>query len=162
MENYGPREIVGIAVNVEKAGIGLYGELEKRAGNNKVREIWNYLRLQEENHKRMFENLLKDLPESPVYEVKSGEYETYLRAIASNYVFTLELIEEKKRELFSSDLEAVDFGIYIEKESILTYSALKEYLETKTGPVLENIIREEKRHLADLTLLKEELKKGGE
>ncbi len=104
--------------------------------------------------------MLNKIGDYIVYEFSPGEYEAYLKAISSQYIFTQELIEKKTKELFSSDDEALDFAIGIEKDSILTYNALREYVLTEKQPVLDKIIDEEKRHLAQLVMLKHELKGG--
>ncbi|MCM8786660.1 MAG: hypothetical protein NC935_01230, partial [Candidatus Omnitrophica bacterium] len=62
-------------------------------------------------------------------------------------------------EGFYKDLEAVEFGIYIEKESILTYLALKNYILKEQVDILNKVIEEEQKHLVTLILLKDFLKK---
>jgi len=98
--------------------------------------------------------MLDKCGEYVVYEFNPGEYDAYLSAIASSYVFTQELIAKKTKELFSSDLEAIEFGIYVEKESILIYSALSEYMVADKKPVLDKVISEEKKHLGQLFSLR--------
>ena len=46
----------------------------------------------------------------------------------------------------------------IEKESIITYSALKQYILPEKQSVLEKVIDEEKKHLVQLTMLRDTLK----
>jgi len=69
------------------------------------------------------------------------------------------MINQKIEEGFSSDIEAVEFGISVEKESILTYSALREYVLDDKKEALDKIIGEEKKHLISLVVLKDSLKK---
>ena len=69
-------------------------------------------------------------------------------------------MERKIKEGFASDAEAIDFGIHIEKESILTYTALKDYVQTAKQEVINKVIDEEKSHLVKLTGLKEAITKG--
>ncbi len=158
MENiFSPQEILRIAVNVEKNGKNLYETLENKAKSESLKATWKYMKEQEEGHRQTFQTMLDSVKDYIVYEFSPGEYEAYLRAIASEYIFTQELIEKKAKEGFSSDLEAVDFGIYIEKESILTYSALRKYVLTAKQSIIEKVIDEEKKHLADLVMLKESL-----
>jgi len=157
---FNPQEILRIAIKVEESGKNLYRALENKAKQEKLKSMWGYLKEQEELHRKVFLQMLENVGDYIVYEFSPGEYETYLGAIASGYIFTQELIEKKTKELFGSDLEAIDFGIYVEKESILTYSALKEYVLTQKHPVLDKVIEEEKKHLGQLTLLKDSLKGG--
>ena len=154
---FSPQEILRIAVKVEENGKGLYEALESKTKNDKLKVIWRYLKEQEELHQKTFQEMLDNLGDYVVAEFTPGEYGAYLGAIAKSYIFTQSLIDKKRKELFKSDLEAIDFGIYIEKESILTYSALGRYILDAKRKVLEKVIEEEKKHLVQLTLLKDSL-----
>ncbi|MFA5008078.1 MAG: ferritin family protein [Candidatus Omnitrophota bacterium] len=156
---FSPQEILRIAIKVEENGKKLYEALEKKTSDNNAREVWAYLKDQEELHRKTFQNMLDNIGDYIVYEFSPGEYEAYIRAIAGGYVFTEELMEKKAKEGFKSDLEAIDFGIYVEKESILTYSALREYVLVEKQLVLDKVIDEEKNHLVKLTILKDKVKK---
>ncbi len=149
-----PQEILKIAIKVEEAGRSLYSALEEKAQDGQLKEMWQYLKEQEEEHRKVFKEMFEKSGEYIVYEYSAGEYDAYLSAVASSYVFTKELIEKKTKELFSSDLDAIDFGIYVEKESILTYSALKESVLADKQPVLDKVIGEEKKHLIQLISLR--------
>lgn len=156
-ETFSTQEILRIAVNVENNGEKLYAVLENQAADKRIKELWQYLKVQEQYHCEFFQRMLDNLEDFVVPEYGPGEYAAYLRAIASTYIFTQGLIEEKISQLFNSDMEAVEFGIKIEQESILVYSALKEYMTTDKQPLLNEVIDQEKKHLIDLTLLKAEL-----
>ena len=160
MENiFSPREILKIAVNVELNGKKFYESLEGKAKDGKLRAMWRYLKEQEEIHGQTFQDMLKNIGDYFIGEFSPGEYGAYLRAIASEYILTQKVMEERTKKGFSSSLEAVDFGIYIEKESILTYSALKEYILLAKQSVLGRIIKEEQKHLTDLVTLRDSFKK---
>jgi len=160
MENtFSPQELLKIAIGVEENGKNLYETLENKAKSEKIKAIWKYLKEQEEIHRQIFKQMLDDVDNYIVYEFSPGEYDAYLKAIASSYIFTKGLIEKKITELFNSELEAVDFGIYIEKESILALSALKEYITSDKKSVLNKIIAEERKHLVSLTDLKQDILK---
>jgi len=160
-DSFSPDEILKIAINVEKNGQKLYADLESKATDLRIKRTWSYLKEQEVKHQQIFEEMLDDRDQYLVKEVVKGEYAGYLRAIASEYIVTQGLIEKKVKENFSSDLEAINFGIYIEKESILVYSSLKEYIVTARQEVLDKVINEEKQHLEKFVVLKESLKSGG-
>ena len=154
---FSPQEILKIAVDVEENGKKLYAVLEEKAKDQRLKAVWKYLKEQEELHRATFQEMLDNIGSYITYEYSPGEYEAYLRSIAASYVFTRELMEKKVKELFADDLAAIEFGIYVEKESILTYSSLKQYVIETKQPVLDKVIDEEKKHLVQLTLLKDAL-----
>ncbi len=156
---FSPQEILRIAVKVEERGKKLYETLEKKTAAGKLNDLWKYLKEQEEIHRKTFQGMLDKVGDYIVPELTPGEYGAYIRAIGSSYIFTEELIEKKLKENFASDLEAIDFGLHIEKESILTYSALRQYLMADKWPVLDKVIAEEKEHLVRLMVLRGEIKK---
>ncbi|MFH1578102.1 MAG: ferritin family protein [Candidatus Omnitrophota bacterium] len=154
-----PQEVLKIAVKVEENGKGLYGSLEGKAKDEKLKKIWQYLKEQEELHRQTFQGMLDNLDDYIAPESSPGEHAGYLKAVASEYIFTQGLVEKKAKELFTSDLEALDFAIHIEKESILAYSELKNYLLAQKQAVLDKVISEEKEHLVQLVLIKDKVKK---
>ncbi|MDD5747024.1 MAG: ferritin family protein [Candidatus Omnitrophica bacterium] len=155
------REILEIAVHVEENGESLYARLEKKARQEPLRLMWCDLKEQEKNHRVVFQTMIDDLQEDGAYEFSAGEYSDYFKAVSGNYIITQKLIEQKKTELFASDREALDFGVAVEEESILVYSALQEYLSSKQKKIISRVIDEEKRHLVRLTQARENLRKGG-
>jgi len=159
INTFNPQEIVKIAINIEESGKKLYQSLEGKAKDKKLKLMCKYLKEQEEIHRQIFQEMLDNVGEYIIHEFSSGEYEAYLRAIATEYIFTQEVISGKVKEGFGSDLEAVEFGIFVEKESILTYSALREYVLTGKQAILDKVIDQEKKHLSDLIALKDSLKK---
>ncbi|MBU0634999.1 MAG: ferritin family protein [Candidatus Omnitrophica bacterium] len=157
---FNPREIVNVAIKVEENGKVLYGILENKTRSENLRKTWAHLKEQEEEHRKTFETMRDNIGDYIVHEFSPGAFDVYLETLASTFIFTEELIREKIKQLFNSEIEAVDFGIQIEKDSILTFSALKEYVIEGKKPVLGKIIDEEKRHLARLISLKEKLLKN--
>ncbi|MBN3040738.1 MAG: ferritin family protein [Candidatus Omnitrophica bacterium] len=157
-KDFNPQEIVKIAIEVENNGEKLYEALENKAADQKVRAVWKYLKEQETAHSKTFKDMLDKTGEYIVQEFNPGEYQAYLRAIADEYIITSDLAKKKASQGFKTDLEAIEFAIHIEKESIITYMALKDYVILSKHPVLDRIIAEEKNHLADLVELKNAIK----
>ncbi|MCM8824104.1 MAG: ferritin family protein [Candidatus Omnitrophica bacterium] len=151
---FSPQEILRIAIKVEENGKKLYEILENKSKLDKLKGMWKYLKEQEDSHRNIFKQMLENVGDYIVYEFSPGEYDSYLSAIASDYVFTQNLIEEKIKDLFTSDIEAIDFGIYIEKQSILVYSSLRDYVIKDKQDVIGKVIDEEKNHLSQLNLMK--------
>jgi len=157
---FSPQEILKIAMKVEENGQALYAGLEEKAAATKLKILWKYLKEQEEEHRQVFSAMIDAAGEYVIYEFGPGEYDTYLNAIASNYIFTQKLVEEKSKTLFDTDREAIDFAIFIEKESITAYTALRKYVVVKKQHILDKVIEEEKHHYVRLVALRDGLKKG--
>jgi len=85
---FSPQEILRVAVKVEERGQSLYAALEEKATSDKLKNLWKYLKEQEELHRQIFQNMLNKIGDYIVYEFSPGEYEAYLKAISSQYIFT--------------------------------------------------------------------------
>jgi rubrerythrin len=162
LPNYSPQEILRIAVKVEEAGEKLYAKLEYESKNEELTQIWNYLLEQEKEHRNIFQKMLDNIGDYIVDNLNPGEYNNYIRAIASEFVFTPELVDKKVQEGFSNDLSAIKFAIGIEKESILAYEAMKEYISLNRHEVLDQIIGQEKKHLEQLLTFKAKMRREKE
>ncbi|MFH1063350.1 MAG: ferritin family protein [Candidatus Omnitrophota bacterium] len=156
---WSPQEILKIAIKVELNGQQLYSCLESDSEDIKIKQIWNFLKQQEIVHRQIFEDMLAKDGSLIVHEFGTGEYDAYMKAIASEYIITLKIIEEKLKTKFASDLAAVDFALSIEKESVLVYTALKNYVTEDKQHILDKIIDEEKKHIVQLIKLKRLVKK---
>ncbi len=158
--NFNPAEILNISIKVEENGYNLYASLEKSAKDQKLKKVWGYLKGQEEIHRDIFGEMFKKQADYIVYDYNPPDYDNYIRAVSSEYIFIPEIIEKKIQEGFSSDRQAIDFAISIEKESVLVYTVLKEYVKKAKQYIVHNIIEEEKKHVVELVSLKECLGKG--
>ncbi|MCK4994950.1 MAG: ferritin family protein, partial [Candidatus Omnitrophica bacterium] len=156
--SWSPQEILDIAFRVEENGEHLYAKLEEQATDEKIKTIWKFLKEQEIGHQSKFKSMLDCAGDYLVSEFGAGDYDAYLEAIAATYIFTPEIINRKTEESFSSPLEAVEFALQIEKESILVYTALKDYILSDKQDIIQNIIKEEKKHVIVLSELKKTLK----
>ncbi len=48
---FSPQEILRVAVKVEERGQSLYAALEEKATSDKLKNLWKYLKEQEELHR---------------------------------------------------------------------------------------------------------------
>jgi len=60
-DKWSPREILDIAVKVEKNGQRFYGTQERNADEIKLKETWRYLKEQEIEHESVFSEMLKKI-----------------------------------------------------------------------------------------------------
>lgn len=158
---FSPRELLKIAVAVEENGKSFYAALAKKAPAGPMRDLWNYLKDQEETHIKVFKDILAKTSVDSVYDFSPEENGDYLKALAAGYIFTNDLISKKIDHMFSSDIEAVDLAVNIEKDSILVYSAFKGQIFKDEKMALDEVLSQEKKHLIQLLLLKNTLTGGG-
>jgi len=151
MAKFSVREVVEQAVQTEKIGNEFYSAMAKKFHeNHELKELFEILASQELKHERIFTELEK--------QIRDGEPEgwdevsLYLRALVDSEFFlgrdkSLSAIDRVK-----TAAEAIKFALGFERETLLYYHSLREAIKEKN--VIDEIIKEEKRHIVWLNNLR--------
>ena len=143
-------EIGQFAIKIEENGEKFYRYAAKIAKDDKVKQMFEYLADEENNHKVTFQKILLTIKQYEPHESYSGEYGLYLKAYIDNIIFA-NLDEERSR--VKDTLSAIKFGMQRELESILYYQEIKNFLKNEQE-VIDTIIEEERKHFSTLSELK--------
>jgi len=160
-------ELMELAIQIEKNGKEYYALMTDRSENPKVKEVFEYLGKEEQSHLENFikirESMAASQSEEP-FEI-ADEYNTpemfeYLNALSDGRVFPNLLSHAEIAKEISSDEQAVYHAIGFEKDTVLFFQEILSIL----GPVdqnrglVEELIRQEKIHIARLYTLLGQLK----
>lgn len=158
-------EILKMAIRIEENGEKFYTDAAKGAETAKVRELFEFLAEEEKNHSKFFRELKKTAdaeddthygPFDPYIE----EASRYINAFADSHVFASSDYGDDDgviARIADNELEAVQFAIDMEKESLLFYHELVRAMREKDKDTLDEIINEEKKHLMKLTEIRQEI-----
>ncbi len=149
-------EVYQIAIKIEENGMKFYSDWTKKVEDKKLKDIFSALSYAEVEHRKIFEKMLKEIENYQPQELYTEEYFQYLRAYADNLIFNIQNIERKSQEI-TSVIEALNFAIEREKDSILYYQEVKNILPQSQHKEIEKIINEERKHFLDLTHIKSSL-----
>jgi len=153
-------EVLEIAVQIEKNGADFYRRAS-RLLNGQSSLLMTGLAAKEEEHRKAFLDLReKWVPQHALVAAHDadGVVAAYLRAIAGGYVFPTGKRGAVHLRGDESPMDVVRIGIQAEKDSIVLYvGILGAILDARTKTVVERILREEEKHLADLGALMLEL-----
>lgn len=152
---YSPAEVVGLAVETERAGQHYYELAAGDAKTAKVKELFAFLAGQEIHHRQLFEGLYRKIKETPA-ELPQNWDETvpYLKVITDSRFF---LGDEKAINLVRAakdEQEAVEFALQFEKETLLFYLEIGPLVADVHRPVVEDIAAQERLHIRRLSELK--------
>src|SRR3989339_724070 len=150
-------DIVEMGIQIEKNGKEYYDEVLKCSKSDKAKAMFKFLAQEEVNHVGYFKKLLLSLEREEIAESYPGEYHEYMHHLSGLHVFT---VKGKGLEVackIKSDKEALETAVNFEKDSILFYYELKNFISVKDGKVLDEIIKEEQGHLSKLTVLLKEI-----
>ncbi len=153
---YDVSDVVEAAVRIERGGTEMYLKLYESSTSHKARDVFNFLAAEEEKHAGVFRKLLESVADyTPRYNYP-GEYGQYLEGIASRMT---EAVKKSTAALDAKNIsEAVRVAMELEKISIEFYTDVKKQFEGFGAETVQQIIDEEKGHLAKLEALGEDIK----
>lgn len=152
-------DIFQFAIRVEEYGEIFYHKAALNAINDEVRKIFNKLADEEIKHKRIFQDLYEKVKDNRPAESYSGEYMSYLRDFIDGKVIFVKQSQEKELAIIQDSMAAIDFAIQRELDSILFYQESKQFVHEGQEKLIDEIIKEERRHFALLSELKRSLSK---
>ncbi len=154
MKSYSITEVIEQAVQTEKLGYEFYVSMANRfEKDDKFRKLFETLAAKEEEHEKTFTSLKERVGDKNLEGWE--EASQYLRAIVESEYFL-----GKYKSLPSLDhLETIDdalrFAIGFEKETLLYFLKLKEFIKEKK--IITEIINEEKSHIVWLSEFRKSL-----
>lgn len=147
-------EIVEMAVQIEKNGRDFYNRAAGLSKNKDAKELFKYLASQEERHIKVFEGILSAVKKYEPVEAYTDEYFSYIKALSEGHIFTKEKKNDEIAMVVKDEKNAIELGIGFEKDSILFYHEMKNFVPEAERSIIENLLKEEQRHLKKLSLLK--------
>jgi len=150
------REIVGLAIKIEENGEEFYKRLANATKNLQVKETFEFLAREERKHRNSFREIQQRLGEfKPIYESYPGEYLNYMKALAEENIFTKERAGQLLPKKFKTSNAALDTAIGLEKDSILFYNEIRNFVPESEHKPIDEIIGQEKIHLQKLSEIKQ-------
>jgi rubrerythrin len=151
-------EITQMAVQIEKNGEAFYNSLAEATTDKAMKEAFTYLAGEEKKHIAVFEKLTGALDKEQLKAMYGAklvdEAEGYLKALADSRVFAHDAdILQWAKEGKTRD-EVLLTAIILEKDSILFYQEMRNYVREQDRKVVDDIIKEEKAHVRKLAELK--------
>lgn len=142
-------EIFEIAEQIEENGAVFYRKAAGLFNNPQTNKIFLQLADWEIKHKRQFSDMRKRLFEDKAFGFKGKESD--LTLLAGLSVFA---IRPNPRDVFSGredEITVIKSAIEKEKDSVVFYSGLKEYVpDMADKEIINNVIKEEIHHIGIL------------
>jgi rubrerythrin len=148
-------EIFEMAEQIERNGAKFYRKAAEGREDVHAHQLLLDLAAMEDRHLATFAAMRKELSKAD-REVTTfdpyGEAALYLRAMADGVVFDVKKDPSEKLSTGQSMDEILRIAIGLEKDSIVFYLGMKEMVPDRLGkPKLEGIIKEEMKHITDLS-----------
>jgi rubrerythrin len=147
-------EILKVAIEIEKRGEEFYLGFAGRTRDEKLKDLFGALALEEVKHERAFKEMLKTAAAKKTLkiELEDEKEAEYLKSVGGMLLFPKKT-EESDTFLKIHDPEsAVRFALGMERDSVLLYEGLLDVTKDAADrAVYEKIISEEKSHIVRLT-----------
>ncbi len=147
-EVYLIEDLFNTLIALEVYGVEMYTKLSKNTDDMEAFRLFEKLAQQEEEHMKLYRTLQKKYSSS---EPVDSEYRKYLQALIKNSFF-----KEVDYSSITDLRQALDLAIKLEKETILFLQETHSLLDSSAKETLDEVINEEKRHLAMLYNFKDE------
>jgi len=147
-------EIVKFAIEKEQESYDLYQKLAAQVTDNNLKAIFQKLAQEEVKHKAYYSDILTSTKQEQSPGVKEDdEYQAYMEALiaSSRNATELKIVDIKNIS------NVLDYAIAREKDSVLFYSGLKNFVSPTIHNKIDEIIHEEERHAAILMQVKEKI-----
>ena len=148
-------ELFDIAVGIERNGAAYYDALAQTATDEELKKTYGFLANMELHHVDVFQQLRSAAESGPVVpQVDEAEYGGYLQALIDSSVFTDDQVARDMAKRAAGPAEALQIALGAEKDSILFYSEMRDLVPQREREAVAEIIREERKHVRELSELK--------
>jgi len=145
-------EAVKIAQNLERNGLAFYRKAADRAQDQATRDVFLRLAEDEKDHLAHFEELEETLQQqrrTGAGYTDDAEIGAYIDRLLRTQVFGDESDVARLADQAESDYETLAVGMRAERDSILFYQEMLDFVDAKVAKeAFEHILQEERRHLS--------------
>lgn len=152
-----PSDIVDIGIEKEIKRRDFYAlAADQFSDNADLAKLFGQLRDWEEAHIKKFEKIREEVKGGNYAESYPGEIHEYMAAVVNS-----DLYENLNAESFALTIKtpeaALDAGIGFEKDAILFFGGLANFVDPKAREVIQELISEEQQHMLQLFEMKKKL-----
>ncbi len=149
--NFNLSEIVKYGVQIEKNGRDFYDHASKAVKAERVRQVFEYISNEEQQHIAIFESILSKIDENTRPAGKCpAEYVEYLQALIKDNPFTNNKQGYEIARTIRNDKHALELAIAVEKDTLLFYHELKKLLAAACQNDTDTLIANEQDHFNKL------------
>lgn len=153
------QELVEMGVKIEEIGKQFYESYAKYSKDDKIRDLFLFLAEEEAKHKQKFLEILDSMERGEfTISYNDEEVDNYFRAIVDTKIFSDKEAAIKLAKNSEGELEAINYALSFEKETLIFYYWFIDIVKEKTKDVIDKLINEEKSHIVKLSEVKNRIK----
>lgn len=158
---YSAIEVIEMAIKTEETGFAFYTNAAKTTRSQPLATLFRKLAQDEKKHQKFFTTLFQTVKRGPAtIPFDWEEVGLYLKAITDSKFFlgkdkALSFIKQVK-----TPKTLLDYALSFEKETLLFYSEIKNFVKADEQDIVSKIIEQEKEHIRKLALQRQTLIKN--
>jgi rubrerythrin len=153
--NFNADEILEIAQQIEQNGLSFYKAAANAVTDPEAKQMLSDLAEWEAGHEKLFRDMRARLTEEqrqPMVFDPYDEMGLYLKATASQVVFTSKMDPAEMIGANPSFRRILDIAIERERDAVVFYAGIKKFVPASLGKdKIEGILQEEVSHVAMIT-----------
>lgn len=146
-------EIIDMGIEKEKKRRDFYGRVAKEFKEKDIRKLFGDLRDWEEAHVKKFTEIRDSVADEEIAESYQGEFGAYIRSLVDDKLYR-EVTAASFAKNIKTPIDAISRGIGFEKDAILFFNELVEYMPSHNKEKVRELIDEEKKHIIYLSQLR--------
>jgi rubrerythrin len=146
-------EIIEIAMRLEESGETFYNQAAENATTADVKALFEDLALQEQYHRRAFQQMGRDLVELVLSPEQWDEFQAYTGALLQNSFFAQPESALNQAAQATDARGALQAALAFEKEAILFFQELQNAVRGPGKETVQRILEEEKEHVQRLAAM---------
>lgn len=146
-------EIIDMGIEKEKMRRDFYGRVANEFSQTDIKKLFTSLHDWEDTHIKKFTEIRDSVADEEITESYQGEFGAYIRSLVDDRLYK-EVTAAVFAKTIKTPLDAIIRGIEFEKDAILFFNELVEYMPTHNKDKVRELINEEKKHIIYLSELK--------
>ena len=146
-------EIIDMGIEKEKKRRDFYGRVAKEFKEEDLKKLFGSLRDWEEEHVKKFTEIRDNIAGEEIAESYQGEFTAYIRSLVDDKLYD-QVSASSFAKNVRTPLDAIQWGISFEKDAILFFNELTEYMPSHNKDKVQLLVNEEKKHIIYLSELR--------
>lgn len=145
-------EIIDMGIEKEKKRRDFYGRVAKEFKEDDLKKLFGDLHDWEDEHVRKFTEIRDSISGEEIAESYEGEFTAYIRSLVDDKLYSHVTASSFAKNV-KTPLDAIRWGIGFEKDAILFFNELIDYMPSNNKDKVKLLVNEEKKHIIYLSEL---------
>ena len=146
-------EIIDMGIEKEKKRRDFYGRASEEFKEADLKKLFSDLRNWEDEHIKKFTGIRDSIKDAEIEESYQGEFTAYIGALVDDKLYAHVSASSFTKNI-RTPLDAIQWGIGFEKDAILFFNELLEYMPAENKEKVKQLVEEEKKHIIYLAELR--------